>query len=88
MFGKFKLNPVQCASLGAMNTQYHWGDNGRSAIEATQKIMQKSGMSEFKLRGADFVASTHDNDIVEPHVGQYRVRFHYNACGPATIMAQ
>ena len=69
MLGKFRLNPVQCASLGAMNTQYHWDDGGKSAIEATSKIMQKSNFSPFVLRGADFVASTHDNDVLEAHIG-------------------
>ena len=88
MLGKFKLNPVHCASLGLNNTQYHWKDNGQSAIEATRAIMQKSHYSAFKLRGTDFVASTQDNDVLEPHIGQFRVRFYYNACGPATIMAQ
>ena len=35
MLGKFKLNPVQCTSLGAMNTQYNWEEEGKAAIDAT-----------------------------------------------------
>ena len=40
------------------------------------------------MRGAYFIASTDDNDTVAPHIGQYRVKFHYNQCGTATIIAQ
>ena len=58
MLGKFKLNPVQCTSLGAMNTQYNWAEEGKTAIDATQKIMQKAGFSQFVLRDSEFFAST------------------------------
>ena len=44
--------------------------------------------SGFTLRGADFFASTIDNSVIEPHIGQLRVRFRYNQCGPATVIAQ
>lgn len=33
-------------------------------------------------------SSTDDNDNEGEHVGQYRIKFHYNECGEATIMAQ
>lgn len=71
-----------------MNTAYHWDDGGKGAIDATSKLMQNNNFSPFVMRGSDFVSSTQDNDVEEPHIGQYRVRFHYNSCGPATIMAQ
>ena len=71
-----------------MSTQFQWEDNGRQAIFKTAGKMIKHKFSGFTLRGADFFASTTDNSIIEPHIGQLRVRFRYNKCGPATVIAQ
>ena len=50
--------------------------------------MAAAGFARLVLRDAFFYSSTGDNDIVDPHVGQYRIRFHYCPCSTATIMAQ
>lgn len=85
--GKFRLNQTQIAMLGKKNEMYQWEDEGEGAIASTADAMAESGFSNLVLRGAYFVASTDDNDNAAPHIGQYRIKFHYNTCGTATIMA-
>ena len=87
MMGKFRLNATQVAMLGSKNEMYQWEDDGENAIAATADTMAEHRFSNLVMRGAYFVASTDDNDQVAEHIGQYRIKFHYNTCGKATIMA-
>ena len=50
--------------------------------------MAQHGFSSFVMRGNYFIASTADNDEVSEHIGQYRVKYHSNECGMATVIAQ
>ena len=86
--GKFRLNATQVAMLGKRDENYEWDDEGEAAISNTAGTMAESGFSQLIMRGNYFVSSTDDNDEVGEHVGQYRIKFHYNTCGAATIMAQ
>ena len=86
--GKFRLNASQVERLGNRDEQYAWEDEGENAIASTAEALSNAGFSQFVLRGNYFVSSTEDNDEEAPHIGQYRVKFHYNQCGTATIMAQ
>ena len=85
--GKFRLNQTQIAMLGKKDEMYQWDDDGENAISSTAGTMASAGFSNLVLRGAYFVASTDDNDNAAEHIGQYRIKFHYNTCGNATIMA-
>ena len=86
--GKFRLNTSQIADLGRQDQPYDWTNDVESAYARTEGAMNQSGFSALELRGAYFYASTDDNDNQEEHIGQYRVRYHWNECGTATIMAQ
>ena len=86
--GKFRLNQAQIAMLGRRDESYQWEDEGEGAIGQTADSMANNGFSPLAMRGDYFVASTSDNDDTSEHIGQYRIKFHYNVCGTATIMAQ
>ena len=86
--GKFRLNASQVERLGQKNEDYEWEDEGENAIAMTVDQLSQNGFTQFTKRGNYFVASTDDGDEEAPHIGQYRVKFHYNQCGTATIMAQ
>jgi len=79
MFGMFRLQPIQVQRLGYQKTPYSWDDEGAGAIEATAESLENNEFTQFELRGDYFIASTVTDDTPEePHVGQYRVKFHYN----------
>jgi len=40
------------------------------------------------MRGEYLMSSTWSSGYAEEHIGQYRVKFHYNTCGIAAVMAQ
>jgi hypothetical protein len=89
MLGQFRLQPIQVQRLGYQKTSYVWEDEGAAAIEATAESLENNEFTQFELRGDYFIASTVTEDTPEePHVGQYRVKFHYNECGLTTVMAQ
>lgn len=49
--------------------------------------MGNASFAPFEARGIYLVSSTSDNSEKAPHIGQYRVTFEYDLCGPATIIA-
>lgn len=51
-------------------------------------MMDQAGFAPFEARGIYLVSSTTDNSDEAPHIGQYRITFEYDTCGPATILAQ
>ena len=78
MMGKFRLPATSVSSLGRKDEVYQWGDDGEEAINMTADSMSSKGFSQLVLRGAYFVSSTEDNDNTIEHIGQYRIKFHYN----------
>ena len=50
--------------------------------------MDSNGFAPFEVRGVYLVSSTSNNSDKAPHVGQYRVTFEYDTCGPVTVIAQ
>ena len=85
--GKYNLNQSQIARLGSKDEKYQWFDEGKKTIKKTEDIMSRSGFSPFVLRGDYLMSSTATNGYSEDHVGQFRVKFHYNKCGSATVIA-
>ena len=63
-------------------------DAGRQGMALSSGKLQQSGFQTFDARGAFLVSSTVDNLNTAPHIGQYRVSFSFDSCGPATIIAQ
>ena len=86
--GKYRLNEAQVYKLGQAEMNIEWDDEGEQAIANTKDAMAQSGFSTLVRRNNYFVSSTEDNDDEKPHVGQYRIRFHYCPCSTVTIMAQ
>lgn len=56
-------------------------------IESTRGTMEFEGFPAFEQSNEYFYSSA-TQATSAPHVGQYRVSFHYSPCGPATIIAQ
>lgn len=87
--GKFRLNSSQVGKLGKRDEDYEWEDEGENAISMTVDALSQAGFSQFEKRDNYFYSTTKDGgDLSDEHIGQYRVKFHFNQCGTATIMAQ
>ena len=56
--------------------------------EPSRHSMNYNGFSPFVPSGNYLYASTKPDAPEEQHIGQYRVSFEYDLCGPATVMAQ
>ena len=86
--GKFRLNSAQITRLGMQQSPVAFEDDGEAAIAQTKSAMFEYDFATLQRRGEYFMSSTADNDDLNEHVGQYRIRFHYCPCDTATIMAQ
>ena len=87
--GKFRLNQTQIATLGGQrDIPYEYEDGGEGAISSTADAMAANEFSDFVLRDDGWLYSSTSANEEGTHNGQYRVKFHSNQCGTATIMAQ
>ena len=87
--GKFRLSPDQILHLGKGQTKkVSLKEEGGLAITQSGQNMESNGFAPFEARGDYLVSSTRNNSDKAPHVGQYRVTFEYDTCGPVTIIAQ
>ena len=89
--GKFKLNQDQIAKLGQKDESWNWKDGGAAACENTTDTMKGKGFEPLRQdKGSpDYLISSAEGDASgEHHIGSYRIKFHYNVCGEATLMAQ
>ena len=50
--------------------------------------MYSYGFKPFVMQGEYLMSSSSLSGHAEEHIGQFRVRFHYNTCGIASVMAQ
>ena len=71
----------------------NWSQNDKIVLHKASQNMIKAGWSEFKIGGHYLTSSIKNNDIEQnsnsdkPHLGQIRVFFEYDKCGPATVVA-
>ena len=86
--GNFKLNQSQIERLGKTEEKSWWYLKAKAAIAGSEEVMSGYGFKPFVLRGEYLMSSTSISGHAEEHIGQYRVRFHYNTCGIASVMAQ
>lgn len=47
-----------------------------------------SGFSELKPQGRYLISDYGNRDDGNPHIGQIRISFEYDKCGPCTVVAQ
>lgn len=63
-------------------------DNAAAAIEETLPALQQNNFAAFTTDGAYLVSSATEHDNKSEHIGQYRVKFHFNKVGKTTVMSQ
>lgn len=86
--GKFRLNSTQVKTLGGQRDEsLEFENDGEDVINTTADALAAKEFANFELRDGYLYSSTSANDESQ-HIGQYRVKFHYNQCGTATVMAQ
>ena len=86
--GMFRLNEDQIARLGETENVLQLRNDGSQIVMNTWQTMNEAKFKPFTLRGSYFYSSVKQKASNEAHIGQYRVQFSYDACGPATIIGQ
>lgn len=88
--GKYRLRADQILRLGRGQTKKVTLEEESSiAISQSSQKMSGTGFAPFQQRGVFLVSSASQQNFDDaPHVGQYRVTFEYDTCGPVTIIAQ
>ena len=63
---------------------------GNKGIATSSERMMQCDFKAFEAHDEYLISQPrhHNNYSMAPQVGQYRVSFSYDKCGPATIMAQ
>ena len=86
--GKFRLNHAQISRLGTEARVFNFKDDGAAAIEETLSPLEQNNFAAFAVKGAYLVSSATEHTNESEHVGQYRVKFHFNEVGKTTVMSQ
>ena len=87
--GKYRLSSAQVSRLGRTRTKtVDLTEGGDVAVSQTEGAMGDHGFAAFEVRGNYLYSSAMEPANHQPHIGQYRVKFEYEECGPTTIIAQ
>ena len=94
--GNYKLNQSQCKRLGNQKMTIDWTDDDKEALENTVPLLKSKGYSSLKTNGSFLTATCGERNkrksvkesLHTPQIGQIRVYFEYEICGPTTVIAQ
>lgn len=69
-------------------TKVNWSAEDHAVLYNASQNCLNSGFSELVPKG-HYIVSSYQNNLNDiAHIGQIRVSFEYDRCGPATVIAQ
>ena len=95
--GEYELEQMHINRLGlTRSNQIYWNESDKNILQRASSNLVSAGYSKLQTKGpylvSDYCKNKEINDVNagedSQHVGQIRVSFMYDSCGPATVIAR